>query len=521
MNHQLLVTGIVTVLVGALSGGITNAVAVWMLFHPHDRRGFGPFRFHGAIPKNKARLAKSVGKAVGERLLTPEDLAQRLSTPSVYETFARAIGGFLNDLLERDRGPLRQGLSPSLLETVEQALPELSDVVARRLAEYTAGPAFVARVEVWQEKLRAELGDRPLGEVLTAGRRESLARKVDEWVGQMAEGEALENAVRGFITQQMDSLARDDRPLLERLPPGLVGAVEQGITDYLPVAVERLGSVLQNPDTRRQVEGALRDAFDHTVRDLLLHERILAKMVVTDRTIARLVDGFERRGLDRLGFELKSPAIEAQVARAVNDAVVSFLRIPLAERFRRLGEQRRADLEKTLGDWAVKLARDAGTRRVIGQTVDRALHAAEQRTWGDVLDAIPAETLARLIADAAAGPRGKQWVEETVRSVANHLLDRPLGRPAGWLGEERSARVRQDLVEAAWGWVQSQIPMLVGQIQVQEMVEQKVLGFSTQRMEEIVRNVTQKELDLIVNLGYVLGAIVGAIAFGINVMLGR
>jgi uncharacterized membrane protein YheB (UPF0754 family) len=37
-------------------------------------------------------------------------------------------------------------------------------------------------------------------------------------------------------------------------------------------------------------------------------------------------------------------------------------------------------------------------------------------------------------------------------------------------------------------------------------------------MEEIVRNVTQKELDLIVRLGYVLGAIVGLVAFGVNLL---
>jgi uncharacterized membrane protein YheB (UPF0754 family) len=51
------------------------------------------------------------------------------------------------------------------------------------------------------------------------------------------------------------------------------------------------------------------------------------------------------------------------------------------------------------------------------------------------------------------------------------------------------------------------------------MVEQKVLGFSTQRMEEIVRNVTQRELDLIVRLGYVLGGLVGVIAFGVSVLV--
>jgi uncharacterized membrane protein YheB (UPF0754 family) len=67
--------------------------------------------------------------------------------------------------------------------------------------------------------------------------------------------------------------------------------------------------------------------------------------------------------------------------------------------------------------------------------------------------------------------------------------------------------------------VQAEIPRIVQQLNVQEMVEQKVRGFSTQRMEEIVRNVTQRELTLIVQLGYVLGAIVGAVAFGVNVLL--
>jgi uncharacterized membrane protein YheB (UPF0754 family) len=50
-------------------------------------------------------------------------------------------------------------------------------------------------------------------------------------------------------------------------------------------------------------------------------------------------------------------------------------------------------------------------------------------------------------------------------------------------------------------------------------VEQKVLGFSVQRMEEIVRATTQRELDLIVRLGYVLGAMVGLLAWGVSLLL--
>jgi uncharacterized membrane protein YheB (UPF0754 family) len=62
--------------------------------------------------------------------------------------------------------------------------------------------------------------------------------------------------------------------------------------------------------------------------------------------------------------------------------------------------------------------------------------------------------------------------------------------------------------------------VVVSQLSVQEMVEQKVLGFSVQRMEEIIRTVTERELRLIVQLGYLLGAIVGLAAFGINRLAG-
>ena len=59
MDSSTLLLGAVTIFVGALSGGLTNAIAIWMLFHPYERRGIGPFKLEGAIPKNKSRLAKS------------------------------------------------------------------------------------------------------------------------------------------------------------------------------------------------------------------------------------------------------------------------------------------------------------------------------------------------------------------------------------------------------------------------------------------------------------------------------
>ncbi len=518
MDPQV-VQGLVTVLVGAVSGGITNAVAIWMLFHPYEPRGIGRLKIQGAIPKNKERLAKSIGRTVGDRLLTPEDLARRLGAPALRQAFDGAMGGILDGILTRERGPLREQLPADFAATVDDAVAGFAPKIADRVAAWAGSPEFDRLVTRWRRRLLDEVGDRPLGAALTEGRRAALQGKVETWVARLAEDDELERTLRAFVNRQLDQLSRDDTPLLERLPPGIIGALEHAITDYLPIALERLSALLADPEARAMVEGALRTAFDHSVRDLLIHERILARLMVTDRTIERLVDGFEREGFDRFAESLARPEMKAQVTRAVNDAVVNFLRIPLGERLRRFTPERRVALAGTLGDWLVRVARDSATRDAIARTVDRALDAVERRTWGDVLAVIPPDRLASVVAEVLSSERGRRWVEESVAQTAAGLLERPLGRPADWLGAETSAAIRDGVSAAAWTWLQEQIPRVVEQIQVPQMVEQKVLGFSTQRMEEIVRNVTQKELDLIVRLGYVLGGLVGVVAWVVDAMM--
>ncbi|NNG14957.1 MAG: DUF445 family protein, partial [Gemmatimonadales bacterium] len=520
MDPQTVLTGIITVLVGSLSGGLTNAVAIWMLFHPYERRGPGPFKIHGAIPKNKARLAKSIGKTVGQKLLTAEDLARRLSAPEIEQAFTAALDGILNDLLEADRGPLKDHLSPEMAESIDLAVGAVGEKVSNRLVEYARTPEFATLMGGWIQKLQDEVGHRPIAEILTAERRETLRTKVDEWVRQLADGPELERTLRHFVDTQLDRLADDTEPLIERLPPGLVGTVEQGITDYLPVALERIGGVLADPEAKGRVRVALRQAFDGSIRDLLLHERLLAKIVVTDSTFTRLLDGIERDGFERFASTMTSPEMREQFSKAVNAAIVNFLRIPLSERFTRLGPERRASLAQTLGDWLVRVARDESTQSVIARTVDRALAAAEQRTWADVLHVLPAERIGQLLGDSLATDQARGWVQEATQSVANQLLSRPLGRPATWLGTDTTEALRQGLSGAAWGWTRQQVPRIVEQFSVQETVERKVLGFSTERMEQIVRGVTQRELTWIVRIGYMLGAMIGLIAFLANQLLG-
>ena len=359
MDSSTLVSGLVTIGVGTISGGITNAVAVWMLFNPHEPFRFGPIHLQGALPKNKERLAKAIGRTVGQKLLTPEDLAQRLAAPPIREAFSTALAGGIGSFLREDRGPLIDLLTPEVRTRLEDALDGLARRGGEALTAYAGSPAFEAKV--------AEL---------------------------------------------------------------------------LPLVAEQFGTILADTTAREEVKRTLRGTLEKSFERMRLHERLVAKVMVTDGTIDRFLD-------------------------SLNAALTS---VPPTERLERLGPERRAALARRVADWLVTFSRDRGL------------------------------------------------AEEGIRSLARGLLDRPIGRPVEWLGEENADALTRAVVDESWAWVGRQVPGVVGQLDIPGMVEQKVMALSTQKMEELVRNVTERELQTIVNLGYLLGAIVGGVSWGVSLM---
>lgn len=519
MDSLLLKAAAVTLLGGACAGGITNAIAIWMLFRPHERRGIGPFSIQGAIPKNKARLARSIGRTVGEKLLTPGDLASRLSAPQVRAAFDEAVGRAVRGVLEREHGTPREYLGANAVEVVEGAVGHLGERLAARVTEFVARDEFEGVAGDWLARVRSELDGRPVGEFLTPARRDLLANQVDSWLGGIADSHGVEETLRDWATRQLARFEADERSLADRLPPGLAAPLEQAITDTLPVALDKLGRLLADPETKATVRRALREAFDTAGKKLLFHERLVARFVVNDSALARLVDGFEGEGFDQLAAALTSEPMRSRIAATVRDGLASLLEEPLGPRLQRLTPERRAQLERVLGDWLVRAARSDAMRTSLKQALVDAMDRAGALTWDRLLGGLSGRQVAELGRAVIGRERGQQWIAGALRSAALSLLDKPIGRPADWLGEVETERVVGAVTESAWGWVQTQVPAVLGRLDIPDMVEQKINGFPLPVMEDIIRRVIERELKLIVQLGWVLGAFVGLMTFALNQLL--
>jgi len=522
MNQEL-VLALVKVGFGALAGGLTNTIAVWMLFHPyHPPRLFGrwPVRFlHGAVPKNQPRLAAAIGRTVGSRLLTPEDLTSTFANVEFRDAFDQRLALFLDEVLHTERGSLRQLIPEAVAADIDVLIGDALNRGMEQLYDYVATERFEESMLRRADDIVGAVADEPIAGILTPARGDAVETAVEDWLQGVVESDDFSDAVSDYIERASKKLLEPGRNFEEILPLGLVGSLEKAIASYLPLAAERLGGLLEDPETRKKFETTIQELFQRFLQDLKFHQRVVARVVMTEDTVDKVLDTIQEEGAERLSEILRDPAVQDAIAQGVNQAIVDFLRRPVNEVLGNADDPTMVEARETLTGWVVGMARDSATREFLVEKLREGLDKAGARTWGDVLERIPTEKIADFLVVAARTDITHRAVEAGAQRIIGRMLERPIGIPARWFPEDGPARIEAALGDPIWDWLQTQVPAVVERIDVARRVEEKVLHFPTARMEEIVRKVTDRELRLIVRLGYVLGAFIGLLMVAVDALV--
>lgn len=517
------IRALVTIGFGALAGGITNTVAIWMIFHPYEPPTFLGRRLRwlqGAVPKNQARLAAAIGRTVGTRLLTTEDFARILANPEFRNAFDQRLAAFLDSVLDRERGSLRDILPEDARPAVEHFIARLLEHGSERLNAWVLSEGFEDAVRARTERLVASVADQPVGEILTPAREEAVATAIDEWLDGVVASDDFETAVSDYLNRSSERLLAPERTFEEILPLGLVSSLEHAIQGYLPLAIERLGNLLEDDETRSKFESTLRELFHRFMGDLKFHQRMVAKLVVTEDTLDKVLDTIEKEGAERLSELFTEPSMQEAMAKSVNEAIVDFLRRPVRGVLGEPGSASVVDARETLASWIVGMARDPQTRGFLVEKLQEGLAKVGGKTWGEVLENVPTERISGWLVEAGRSDAARRGADEMGHWLATSILDRPIGRPARWLPEDAPQRLEQGVGPVVWEWIQVQVPDVVQKLDVGRRVEVKVNEFPVPKLEELVRRITDRELRLIVRLGYILGAVIGTALVGVDLLLG-
>jgi len=184
-------------LVGAVIGGVTNDVAIRMLFRPYAAWRVGGLRVPltpGLIPRERAQIAYAIAETFTEHVLDSDQVADLLLTDRVRATLKDKVAGMVDQL-----GGLL-GANPAMLA----------------MAKGMAGDVLLREIDALAR------GDGPSGDHI----RERIRERIDAL--DVAKLEAL---VLGFSRKQFRAIT-----WFGVLLGGLIGVVQVLLMHFLPAA---------------------------------------------------------------------------------------------------------------------------------------------------------------------------------------------------------------------------------------------------------------------------------------------
>jgi hypothetical protein len=492
---KILLGYLIPPLIGAVIGYVTNAVAIKMLFRPLKeirlfarRGGTGdtasktgrgirlPFT-PGILPRQRHKLADSIGVMVERELLTPLIIRERLRSDSVRQGAVLPISRFTEKILRTSLGSLQPPLEKLAVKLPGEAAgtgsPRLFTEILR---DFSRSPVFAGLLDSLlsslleaalrgpdTEKAGTPLVDLSISEILGVERTAAFREKQDE-------------LIRRTLNRKMIGLPLKLRPLF---------------FDLYPEAVSGVFKLLDRPDIRRGLEIQGRIFLDNAIQKLSAVQRFFISAGQYDRTLSErmpeIVDDLVRQ-LEKL---LADNAIRKRAADYLSDTAFSLTAGPanynrlvqlISNALFSLAEQ---PLGEFLGGLGINSVPElvAGIRRFFArERADGGVTAEEGGPAGAALSALKA-----FLAGHAAMTVGEFFS----------------------IDEEKKRRIDDAILEKLFLFADSQAESVLKTINIRAMVTERIDSLDMLRVERIVLDVMANQLKWINFFGAILGALIG------------
>ena len=253
--------------VGAVIGYITNDLAIRMLFRPHKAKYIMgvhvPFT-PGIIPKEKARMAGAIGKAVSENLMNREVLEKSLLSDEMLTKIGQAIDEFVTTqstnnetieefarhyLSEDDITAMRKNVTDGVVKMVTAKLQDSN--MGGSIAHMATQHVMEKTRNSLAGRLGAEMILQPIAQLIEG----VLAKHINEILRNNSQ-----QMVQDLVMKESDDLMGMTMSQLTTGHDEQVAQIKSGIMSaYRVIITEHLPRILQDIDISGIIEQRIND----------------------------------------------------------------------------------------------------------------------------------------------------------------------------------------------------------------------------------------------------------------------
>ena len=489
---------VISIVIGAVIGYITNWLAIKMLFRPYTEKRIGRFKLPftpGLIPKERDRIAKSVGDTVGRHLVTGENMMEAMES--------QEMKSYLHDIFIKKVETARE--SNKNIKTLGQELLEEKYETFTYSIKEKSSTYLIDKIssEDMIDKVTKEI-QLVLQDMLKVSPVDVFNKlPIKDILDKTLKSEALKNDIGNVLNYGIDSLGQEGKTLNDIIPKGFF----QGIEVYTYNERNEISFYLRRLLRQEEAANKIKDIIEKNVISNM--NPLVSMFMSTESLYAKfttIVDDY-----------LNKEENKQEIAMIIGNMIKSFGNKEISSMVQGIPQHAKDEIIKDLQKKIVDLLNgEEFTNKIINftsgklekfTTIDELLTFFnpdyESKISIEVKGAIKA-----LVNSESLKEKVQEIIDELVVSVENKRLKEVM--PEG--NNESLDAVFNKLQELAGNLLKSSGGDFIEKLNIAKIVEKQIMSFPVEYAEELIIEIANKELKAITWLGALLGGIMGILA---------
>ncbi|MFV0388092.1 MAG: DUF445 domain-containing protein [Pyrinomonadaceae bacterium] len=504
------------VFIATIHGYFGAWLAVRMLFRPrYPVKILGITVFpQGMIPRHRERLAKAIGKAVGEELVSRETVLEELFEKDFLRKKIQAlVANYTNSLLNEDIVSLFETLPESLRSPINDSLEMVGTRISNYIFESLKTDSTLQSIELFVGKRLDEVFAKSLDTTISEAEFQEFSETIQLRLKKGLNDPFFESEIRKFVGARVDDLADTNQTLGDIFTPEAVQLIKEKAVDQIQPIAQQLSELATEERTKLQISNLIKKEV-HTFYEAL---PFVKKIFVSRENLLKDVDELVDESLPkRLEETLQGDFFAEESKRFVIKAIDKNLERPLPEIVEQISPQQLAGLKNQISNALLSLLKSEKMQKAIKTVLTQTFDKIKRMPLGELIEnTYPnasislKRSLSKAIRNLLTNSSSFEMLNGLVIQQLRNLLHTPVGNISNFVSKTQVNNLANSFTATLISTAQAKLPEVIEEFDIGKVVREKVNNYPVEKLESLVMSVAKEHLRTIELFGALFGFLIG------------
>lgn len=494
---------IIASLTGAIIGYFTNWVAIKMLFRPYtEKRIFGikiPFT-PGLIPKERQRIAKSVGDTVSNHLLTEDTLIENINNNDTQQAIGNWIEKSITEVIEREK-PLGDEIRILVGDDYDESIAYIKGELNNLINTEIKNPEFSSTIaKVLDNEVEKLLQKKPK-ELLS----EDLGLDIKEFIANGLSGvlnsSQFHSVIGDLIHHKIGELGNKEIKLQELLTEEVTANIKVLVFNNRYKIAKFIENLLEEEKYEIKIKSLIDGILTKNLNPMIA--MFINSSIIYEKLNQSIKD------------MLKDDEKIVDIVLFINEIIDNMLQVSVKDLFSGIPTEGIKNLETKLINIILDNINERNIELVaimIKDNVEKINTIEELLKLFNVNKEKRQNYINHSVVKILNSDETEKYINNLIDLIINKIENVTLKYILGNKSKNLPEKIAKKSIDIYSGFVNAKGIELLRKLNISKIVEENINKFDVVEGEKIILDIAKKELGAITWLGGLLGAIIGILS---------